>query len=229
MLVFTAAVRGYMGPLTWVPNAILALAVTVATQSRTCLAALAVGSVLQIPRRYLLIFGSIGLLGAIAVLSTGQVDAILRSIGRDGSADEAVSMAGRTDLWDFTWGLILKRPLIGYGFNSYESYAGTLWTGPAAAGVATHNNYLSVLYSTGMIGATAFLVGFLILLFRWAVVPDAARDFFVINVIISGFSEIDALSSIAIAPSLAFFLIIALDARKRLPHRSEVSVALAET
>src|ERR1700677_692868 len=130
-------------------------------------------------------------------------------------------MSGRTDLWQFTWNLILDRPVTGYGFNSFESFAGTLWEGQSASSVATHNNYLSVLYSTGVVGTIPFLAGFALLLYRWRVEPDAPRDLFVINAILSGFSEIDVLSAIAPVPTLVFFLVIASDAWQRVPAASK--------
>jgi O-antigen ligase len=214
ILVFLAANRGYVRPRFWIPNAVLAVGVTVASFSRAAVAALGIGLLLQVPRRYLVIMvSSVALCGTI-ILSAGQGDAVLGLIGRNGSADEAVSMAGRTDLWEFVWNLIINRPLIGYGFNSFELYASTFWTGQSGAGVAAHNNYLEVLYSTGIVGAIAFLYGLLVLLYRWLVHPDPPRDFLIINVIVCGLSELDV-PSISVVPSMIFFIVLALDAKRR--------------
>jgi O-antigen ligase len=201
-----------------------------ATRSRGALFALVISLLLLIPRRYLVPLMACGALCGVAVLFTGEMHTILAMVGRDGSADEAVDMAGRIDLWNFTWELIGQRPLIGYGFNSFESYAGgVLWTGPVANGVASHNNYLSVLYSTGVFGMIPFLVGFFILLYRWIIQPDAPRDFFVLSALFSGYVEIDVLSSFIVVPTLIFFIVVALDARKRIPLSPEGPREVGET
>ena len=220
MLVLAAAWRGFMRPLLWIPMCLLALGTTLATQSRTSIFALALAVSFQMPRRYLVPIISLVVVCAGTILLTGQFESMLALVGRDGSADEAMSMSGRTDLWQFTWNLILDRPVTGYGFNSFESFAGALWDGQSASSVATHNNYLSVLYSTGLVGAIPFLCGFAILLYRWLTEPDAPRDLFVINAILSGFSEIDVLSAIAPVPTLVFFMVVASDAWQRLPAMS---------
>jgi O-antigen ligase len=217
MLVLAAAWRGFMRPFLAVPLCILAAGTTLLTQSRTSIFALVLAVFFQLPRRYVV---SIMLLAAVCVgviIVTGQVDSVLALIGRDGSVDEASSMSGRTDLWQFTWDLILDRPVTGYGFNSFESFVGALWDGQSASSVASHNNYLSVLYSTGILGAIPFLSGFAILLYRWLVEPNAPRDLFVINAILTGFSEIDVLSAIAPVPTLVFFLAVASNAWERVP------------
>jgi O-antigen ligase len=220
MLVLAAAWRGFMRPILWVPMCLLAVGTTLVTQSRTSIFALVLAMLFQMPRRYLIPIVSLAVTCGGCILLTGQVDDVLALVGRDGSADEALSMSGRTDLWDFTWNLILDHPVTGYGFNSFESFAGTLWEGQSASSVATHNNYLSVLYSTGVVGTIPFLTGFALLLYRWQVEPDAPRDLFVINAILSGFSEIDVLSAIAPVPTLVFFLVVASDAWQRVPAAS---------
>jgi O-antigen ligase len=201
------------------------------TQSRGTLVAVFAGIFLIIPRRYLLIMTTLGLIGGIGVLVSGQTEAILALVGRNGDADEALDMAGRAELWKFVWGLIKQRPLLGYGFNSFEVYAGRLWTGQLGAGVAAHNNYLSILYSNGVIGTIPFLATFCILLRRWIFESNPPRDFFVISTLVYGYSEID-MPSFAFVPSQLFFTIMALDAKRRLlqpPPAVDKNNAVAET
>jgi O-antigen ligase len=217
MVVIAVAYYRYVRAAVWIPLAILAVCVTLATESRTAVLALLLSIALQVPRRYLIPIVILGSVIGGAILLTGQVDAMLTLVGRNGSVDEAESMSGRTDLWQFAWDLIVARPLTGYGFNSFEAFAGTLWSGPAnAAVVATHSNYLSVLYSTGIFGAVPFLVGFAYLLRLWWSQPNLLRDLFVFNVLITGFSETDVFTTITTIPSLIFFIIIALDAKNRI-------------
>lgn len=211
IIVFAVAWRGYLRPGVWIPHSLLAVGVLWAAQSRTSIAALVLGLLLQLRRQYLLLLAFGGLVVTVVVLITGQLDTVLGLAGRDGTAEEALSMAGRADLWDFVWRLVTLRPIIGYGFNSFEAFAGTLWTGPTADGVAAHNNYLSVIYSTGLLGTIPFLSGFAILLYRRCTTPEILRDFFTANVLITGFSEIDCFSSISFVPTLIYIVFLAAD------------------
>ncbi len=215
VLTVMAAYRGYLRPLMYIPIGLLAVFTALVTQSRSSLAAVAAAAVFQLPRRLLLfIIGTIVLAGALVVLS-GETTMLLGLVGRDGDVDDAMSMAGRTDLWSFVLDLISQRPLVGYGFNSFEAFASTLWIGQSTASVATHEAYLSVLYSAGLMGAAPFFAGLLLLLLRWAREPDLARDLLVFDIIINSFSEIE-IASISILPTLIFFIVIAMDAQKRL-------------
>jgi len=216
-LVFVLAVayRGYVTKLVWIPNAVLAVGLLLSTQSRGTLLAVAAGAFSIIPRRLALMSATLGVVGGVAVLVSGQTDTILALVGRNGDASEALDMAGRADLWQFVWGLIKQRPLLGYGFNSFEVYAGRLWTGQVGAGVAAHNNFLSMLYTNGVLGTIPFVAGFLMLLRRWITEPDPARDFFVISTLVFSYSEID-MPSFAFVPSQLFFTMLALDAKKRI-------------
>jgi O-antigen ligase len=124
-------------------------------------------------------------------------------------------MAGRAELWRFVWEFIKQRPLLGYGFNSFEVTAGPFWTGQAQAGVAAHNNYLSMLFTDGILGTIPFALIFLIMLRRWWIEPDPPRDFFVLSTLVYGYTEID-MPSFVYVPSQLFFTMIALDAKRRL-------------
>jgi O-antigen ligase len=215
MVVFANAVRGYVKPTVWLPLSVIALVIVIATFSRSTIIALLLAMTLQLPRRYLwhvlLIAAAIGLTISI----TGQLDNILALLGREGDLNELKSMSGRTDIWAFVSDLIANRPLIGYGFSSYEAYASRFWTGPLMSIAETHNNYLQVLYSTGIFGAVPFVIGFAILVYRWLMQPDPLRDVIVLNTIIYGFSESDAFSTINVLPTLMFCLAIAFDAHRR--------------
>ena len=215
MLAMIVAWRGYVRTIWWVPLILLGIVLTIWSGSRTSIFGVFLALLLQMPRRYLIVVSGLVALVIGGIIATGQIDNLLALVGREGSADEALSMSGRADLWDYTWRQILERPLIGYGFNSFESLAGTYWVGQAnAALVATHNNYLSVLFSTGIMGLSAFLAGFGVLLYRWLRRPSFARDFFALNAMIESFSESDTLSLIAPMSTLIFLIVVVVDIRR---------------
>jgi O-antigen ligase len=213
-ITLAVAYRGYIRPLIWVPNALMVIGLLFATQSRGTIVAAVAAALLLIPRRYLVILLALGVVGGVSLSMSGTLPLLLAMVGRNGDANEAVDMAGRADLWQFVWQLIGQRPLLGYGFNSFEVFAGPLWTGQAQAGVGAHNNYLSMLYSNGLIGMIPFATGFVILLRRWMYEPDPPRDFFVISTLVYGYTEMDV-PSFAAVPSQLFFTMIALDCVRR--------------
>jgi O-antigen ligase len=221
--ILAVAYRGYVRPLIWLPNALLAAGLLFASQSRGTLVAVAAGLLLVLPRRYVIILCAVAAIFGTAIYVSSQQAAILALVGRNGDADEALDMAGRAELWQFVWGLIKQRPLLGYGFNSFEVYAVPLWTGQLQAGVAAHNNYLSMLFTNGIIGTIPFVLNFVILLRRWWDQPDPPRDFLVISTLVYGYAEMD-MPSFSFVPSQIFFTMVALDGMKRFrrhPYRAD--------
>ena len=206
---------GYLRRLVWVPMFLLGLGIIIATQSRTSFFALVIACIIQIRRRILIPMVIVIVMLALFIYLSGETTAIFALIGRDGSVEEAESMSGRTELWQFTWSLIVDRPWLGYGFASFEAYAQTVWTGDAwAAIVAPHNNYLSLLYNSGIIGGLPLLAMFAILLYRLIAKPYLPRDVIIIAVLFAGYSE-ENFPANTIAVTLSAFMIIALDAKRR--------------
>jgi O-antigen ligase len=213
--ILAVAYRGYVRPLIWLPNALLAAGILFTTHSRGTILAVVAGLLVVFPRRHLVVLCVIAVTIGVAIYVSGQQTAILALVGRNGDADEALDMAGRAGLWQFVWEFIKQRPLLGYGFNSFEVYAGPFWTGQAQAGVAAHNNYLSMLFTNGIFGTIPFALIFMIFLHRWWVKPDLPRDFFVLSTLVYGYAEID-MPSFNFVPSQLFFTMMALDAKQRL-------------
>ena len=170
---------------------------------------------LALSRRFLLPLILLVAFLAALVWFAGYSDAILSLLGRHGDADEAASMAGRSELWKFVWEQIKQRPFVGHGFNSFESTSSTLWYGQPAASMEVHNTYVEVLYSCGFLGAVPVCAGVGVLLYRWIVNPDPPRDLIVWMVITSSFAEVQ-ITTVAILPSLSFFLIVAMDVQRRI-------------
>ena len=206
---------GYLRRAFWVPMAFMGMGTLIATQSRTAFFALVIGCLSQISRRFLVPIVILIAIIALSIWLSGETTAILRMVGRGGSASEAESMAGRAELWQFTWKLIDARPLFGYGFNSFESYAGTVWTGESWAPIISpHNNYMALLYNTGYLLSLPWIAGYAILLYRWYADPYLPRDLFIIAVLVTGYAEPD-LPGNSVVPTLSFFLVVVLDAKRR--------------
>jgi putative inorganic carbon (hco3(-)) transporter len=86
-----------------------------------------------------------------------------------GSAIFLNSYAWRKLLWDNAFIFIWQRPIFGYGLHSFPYYSPQFF--PAAPGTYAHNDYLAVLFETGLVGLVTFLWifwGYAVWLFqRW--------------------------------------------------------------
>jgi len=82
--------------------------------------------------------------------------------------------------------------------------------------VATHSNYLSILFNTGILGAIPLACGYIVLIYRRMTRPDLPRDLYAFSILFYSFSEADV-PAISIVPTLMFFVLLALDAKRRVP------------
>lgn len=205
--------HGFLRRRVWIPMAFIGVLVVYMTHDRTAVIALALGAIVQLPRRFL--WPTLTYIGftAVSILLSGETTAILGLIGRSGDAAEAETMSGRTEVWQFVADLIAARPWLGYGFDTFEAYAGTVWKGDSWAPIISpHNNYLLLLYSGGILGALPWLTAMVILLYRWLRHPSLLRDMMTFNMLLHGYSEAD-LPSIQ-ATTFFFFLVLAFDAKR---------------
>lgn len=107
-----------------------------------------------IPLAILLIFS----LFIFSVLSNQIAAAVLPALGKD------PTLTGRSDIWAFTLEDILKRPLLGYGYNGYwenlevqQSWLRRMqWAPPGP-----HNGFLAIAVDLGLIGLACFLLSML--------------------------------------------------------------------
>ncbi len=78
----------------------------------------------------------------------------------EGSSYHGVnSLAWRLELWKSAWVKILDRPFQGYGLASFQPSTEIFF--PSAKDMHAHNSYVEVLFETGIIGLSSFLVLFL--------------------------------------------------------------------
>lgn len=125
---------------------------------------MAVGAFLLSLLVYFLVTGRFGqrllLLLSLAVLAVVPVllfpDAVFELVSRTGNAEEISSGTGRTRIWAVVLELIPRSWLIGYGYASAQSilpFRPDLFD----AAVHTHNLYLEVLFSSGVIGLVVLM------------------------------------------------------------------------
>ena len=150
--------------------AVIALAICMElwAHSGTSLLAM-VAAVLIIPFLFLLrlekrqavsltLIGS-GILGYLFVAIGRESDAILNLMGKDRT------LTGRSQVWTLVWQAILRRPWLGYGFDSFwqglkgESYRVISQVGWPVA--HSHNGYLEALLGFGAIGCSLIAIAVL--------------------------------------------------------------------
>jgi putative inorganic carbon (HCO3(-)) transporter len=66
------------------------------------------------------------------------------------------SYAWRQLLWDDTFVYIWREPIFGYGLHSFPFYSAQFFY-PTPNGTYAHNDYIQVLFETGLVGLIAFL------------------------------------------------------------------------
>jgi exopolysaccharide production protein ExoQ len=106
------------------------------------------------PTQTVALFAFVALLGLGATLFVlGHTDSIFAFMGKD------ASLTGRTDLWRESIAAVLRRPLLGAGWDVF-------WMGPEADSIRSavhwqtphsHNAFLDLALNTGLIGLAIFL------------------------------------------------------------------------
>jgi len=96
------------------------------------------------------------LAGSTALYWAGSLKGFWTDILLPGKTEhEILTLSGRTYLWTNYVRLIAERPLLGYGF-AVVSRMGSFWG--TVSTTNTHNGYIEVLLSTGILGGSFFLI-----------------------------------------------------------------------
>jgi O-antigen ligase len=161
--------------------AVVALVLLVLTRSRSAFGAtlIALGVFWGLhtsPLRLMAVVLSAGAVGILALfliqnesLSTPWQFILM---GRGSGIREALTLSGRTELWQYLWTFVGERPLLGYGYNSFMSpeRAAQMPASLPWGASGTHSLYLEILLGTGAIGfglLMGTLVGCLGRAVRW--------------------------------------------------------------
>ncbi len=143
----------------------IALIALVLTQSRTSLIAAGVGCMVYFllkNRWHAALIPVLICMVAVGVLVIQLDDQILAVFARSGDADELLTGTGRSFIWELSWGLIKKAPMLGYGFNSsYSMFMDEAYLLVGDVGVYVfphaHNLVLQLLLYGGIIALALFV------------------------------------------------------------------------
>lgn len=143
---------------------LVALVALVLTQSRTSLIAGAFGcaTFFLLKSRWNAVLIPILLcLGAAAAIVISLDSQILAMFARSGDADELLTGTGRSFIWELSWGLIQRQPILGYGFNStYSIFMEEAYLLAGDVGIYvfphSHNLVLQLLLYGGVIALALF-------------------------------------------------------------------------
>ena len=98
---------------------------------------------------------------AVLIWIAGYIgsDSLLTSVGRD------TTLSGRTYIWQYVWDQIQLRPWLGYGmtafWNGYQGPSGYVQLAMRIGVIYSHNGFLDIWLSIGIVGLGVFIVSFL--------------------------------------------------------------------
>lgn len=144
----------------------VALVTLVLTQSRTSLIAAGAGCMtffLLKNRWHAALIPVLVCLGVAAFLVISLDSQILAMFARSGDADELLTGTGRSFIWELSWNLIKKAPILGYGFNStYSMFMEEAYLLNGDVGIYvfphSHNLVLQLLLYGGIIALALFVL-----------------------------------------------------------------------
>ncbi len=142
----------------------IALMALVLTQSRTSLIAAGAGCMtffLLKNRWHAALIPVLLCAMAVAVLVIRLDSEILAVFARSGDADELLTGTGRSFIWELSWGLVQRAPLLGYGFNStYTMFMEEAYLLAGDVGIYifphAHNLVLQLLLYGGVVALALF-------------------------------------------------------------------------
>ena len=101
----------------------------------------------------------IGFFALIVIAGYISSDSLFSSIGKDST------LSGRTEIWRYVWDQIELRPWFGYGlaafWNGLDGPSAYVQLAMRIAVIYAHNGFLDIWLSIGLVGLSAFLIGFL--------------------------------------------------------------------
>lgn len=158
------------------------------------------------------------ILGLLVVGGIPEFVDILKYFSRSGSNAELLTLTGRTELWSIAVEKIAEKPLFGWGFNGTEAImaesVGRTFYGSA---VNAHNMYLQIFMSLGLIGSTPILIALGLLIRRFLIAPDMARDAFILLCVFNGLAEAEIFATPALSILITFWVV----ARDAVHHSME--------
>ncbi|NIX76191.1 O-antigen ligase family protein [Microvirga terricola] len=206
--------------LTYLAFLTLGFMALLATGSRTTLIAVAIAwSFIAVrergygaPLTFAMLGGVAILLLVSAVVGMADVGSLLQGLSRTGTTSEIFTLTGRTEVWDLVWRFFLQKPLLGWGFNGTEGLlSNNVSASFVGSAVNAHNMFLQSLLSIGILGSLPGFGSIALLIARFFLSPDPARDQFAVFMLIVGLGEVEIFAS-PVLLTLAVFFFLARDA-----------------
>lgn len=110
--------------------------------------------------RKLLAIGGAGILGVIGYIVVSLTPSLNTLLLRFTSFSDDDTANGRTYLWEYAINMFREKPLLGYGYGSYNTYAsekGVLLTSTGEWSSQAHNIFYQLLGEMGALGTFLFL------------------------------------------------------------------------
>ena len=202
MLILVLRFEGCVRRSTLVMVLALTLVTLAFTQSRTailaCAAVMAVLSLRWAKPVWLLMAGCalvtvvcLGLLIFGGDLAGIEVEDVASRLARTGEAHEIYSLTGRTEVWAYALEKIGESPWIGFGYGSPRALMSTarLATYTSFETIHSHNIFLDVTLSGGVVGGLLLAGMFLSLLWGFVRSPAAVPDMILLLVLVGGITE----------------------------------------
>ncbi|WP_083852401.1 O-antigen ligase [Pseudoxanthomonas sp. GW2] len=122
--------------------------------------------------------------GVIVFLVVSNWDYVLNAISRDGS--NTMTLSGRTVAWSNAIEMIRQRPMLGYGFASFNTSLTQHFFASGYIIPHAHNTWVNAMFETGFVGATAMTLFVLTALFTRRFADPSYGESLMFWVILSG-------------------------------------------
>jgi exopolysaccharide production protein ExoQ len=126
---------------------------------------------------------------AIIFSVTVDYDALFSALARSGDAQEIWTGTGRAAIWSVVLDMIAERPFFGWGYGSSVMILGERTSLVGFTVTHTHNAFLQVALTTGLVGLFFFVGIFLTKIFYAIKFRDQANVAFIIFLLIGGITE----------------------------------------
>jgi O-antigen ligase len=140
-------------------------------------------------------------------MAPNLVDVLAGHFSRTNDPTEISSLSGRAQIWEHSWELITKNPILGYGYNSTKELLGTYKGFADYLSVdSAHNVYLQSLLSVGILGTIPFVIVLGYLTYRMVKRPIPFVCYMIVTVLISGMTDTDAIAYTPTLMTMLFFV-----------------------
>lgn len=147
---------------------------------------------------------------AIIFSVTVDYDALFTVLSRSGDAQEIWTGTGRSAIWSVVVDMIAERPFFGWGYGSSVMILGERAALVGFTATHSHNAFLQVALTTGLVGLFFFVGIFLTKIFYAIKFRDQANVAFILFLLIDGITEIIAFQGPATTTTIVLATVLSL-------------------